>query len=253
VSGNSQTTRSKSTEIMDAFQLSVSGRWGHFRRPETNRTPLTHDFITKTAFIGMMGAVLGIERDEMRDLFPVFSEDLLYGVRLRAPVQKETHGFVVRDAEYPGRAKVSGTRKVTRRRYEFLRDPHFQVAIALQGDRVADHFEAFREHVDQGRAQFPPVLGWHNCPANLRLESTGTFEGPNQGEFTTRCFVSGDHDTETDKTDFHVGIDRIPTYQEDFWNRPDRYRTVVYPFGDHELATDGEFYEYSNGERWWLI
>lgn len=238
--------------MMDALQLSVSGPWGHFRRPETNRTPLTHDFITKTALIGMMGAVLGIERDEMRELFPVFSEDLLYGVRFRRPVKKETHGFVVRNAKYPGRAKVSGERKVTRRRYEFLRDPHFQVAVALEGDRVADHFEAFREHVDQGKAQFPPVLGWHNCPACLELESTGTFAEPNQGEFTARCFVSTDHDTETDDTDFHVGIDRIPTYQEDFWNRPDRYQTVVYPFGDHALTTTGEFYEYSNGERWWL-
>lgn len=238
---------------MKAIQISVSGRWGHFRRPETNRTPLTHDFMTKTALIGMMGAVLGIGRDEMRDLFPVFSEDLLYGVRFRNPVKKETHGFVVRSAKYPGRVKVSGQRKLTRRRYEFLRDPHFEIAIAQHGNRVASYVEAFREYVGDGKAQFPPVLGWHNCPARLDLISEGAFSAPQEGEFEARGFVSNEHDVNADEADFHVGIDRIPTYQEDFWNHPDRYQTVVYPFGDHALETSGTFYEYSNGERWWLI
>jgi hypothetical protein len=65
--------------------------------------------------------------------------------------------------------------------------------------------------------------------------------------------VSNEHETKTEDADFHVGIDRIPTYQEDFWNHPDRYQTVVYPFGDHALQTSGVFYEYSDGGQWWLI
>jgi CRISPR-associated protein Cas5 subtype I-B len=55
---------------MKGFQLEISGNWGHFKKPETNNNPLSHDFITKTAFIGMIGAVLGIERQEMKDYFP---------------------------------------------------------------------------------------------------------------------------------------------------------------------------------------
>jgi CRISPR-associated protein Cas5 subtype I-B len=238
---------------MQAIQLSVSGSWGHFRRPETNRTPLTHDFMTKTALIGMMGAVLGIGRDEMRPLFPQLSEDLLYGVGLRAPIRKETHGFIVRSAKYPGRAKVSGKRKVTRRRYEFLRDPHFQIAVALADDRSVSYFDRFRADVETQKATFPPVLGWHNCPASLRLLSSGTFSDVQHGDFEARCFVSNDHEVNTRDADFHVGIDRVPTYQEDFWNLPDQYQTIVYPFGDHALEATGEFYEYDNGERWWLI
>lgn len=238
---------------MQAIQLSISGPWGHFRRPETNRTPLTHDFITKTALIGMMGAVLGIERGEMRDLFPQLSEDLLYCVRLRGAIKKETHGFVVRSAKYPGRAKVSGKRKVTRRRYEFLRDPKFQVAVALRQERSAPYFDKFQDYIAQGKAHFDPVLGWHNCPAKLKLLSEGTFSDPQEGDFEARCFVSNDHKVNTETAGFHIGIDRVPTYQEDFWNLPDRYQTIVYPFGDHVLEASGEFFEYSDGGRWWLI
>lgn len=238
---------------MQAIQLSVSGPWGHFRRPETNRTPLTHDFITKTALIGMMGAILGIERDKMRGLFPQFSEDLLYGVGLRAPIKKETHGFIVRSAEYPGRAKASGERKVTRRRYEFLRDPKFHVAVALRKERSASYLNEFRDYVAQGKAHFDPVLGWQNCPAHVDLLSEGEFSDAQEGEFTAQCFVSNDHVVNIEDAGFHVGIDRIPTYQEDFWNLPDRYQTIVYPFGDHALEASGEFFEYSEGGRWWLI
>jgi CRISPR-associated protein Cas5h len=43
---------------MKGFQLEISGNWGHFKKPETNNNPLSHDFITKTALIGMIGAVL---------------------------------------------------------------------------------------------------------------------------------------------------------------------------------------------------
>lgn len=239
---------------MKALQFSISGRWAHFRKPETNRTPLTHDFITKTALIGLMGAVLGIDRRTMRPLFPVLSEDLLYGVRLLKPVKKESHGFVVRRAKYPARTHVSGERKLGRKRYEFLKNPHFQVAVALRDKRSEAHFDKFLRLVRCGRAYFPPVLGWHNCPANLELVSVGTFDGPQTGTFEANCFVSGDHNVSkhTDAA-FHVGIDRMPTYQEDFWNHPDQYQTVVYPFGDHALEVEGEYYEYDNGDRWWLM
>lgn len=246
-------TRTTTLFAMKALQLSISGSWGHFRKPETNRTPLTHDFITKTAFIGMMGAVVGVEREEMRPAFPKFSEDLLYGVRLRRPVQKEPHGFITRSAKYPGRTHDgSGERLLGRKRFEFLKKPHFQVAVALQDERSGDFFDEFLHCVESGKAQYTPVLGWHNCPANLSLVSSGTFADPQTGAFEASCFVSNDHHVESTGASFHIGIDRIPTYQENFWNRPDYYETVLYPFGDHLMEVEGEYFEYDNGECWWL-
>ena len=49
---------------MKGFQLEIKGNWGHFKRPETNNNPLSFDIMPKTAFIGMVGAVLGIKREE---------------------------------------------------------------------------------------------------------------------------------------------------------------------------------------------
>src|SRR5947209_12195430 len=83
---------------MKGTLISIGGNWGHFKKPETNNNPLTHDFITKTALIGMIGAVLGIERPEMRQVFPQLSEDLGYGVQIRGAVKKESWSFKLRYA-----------------------------------------------------------------------------------------------------------------------------------------------------------
>ena len=50
---------------MKGFQFKIDGDWAHFKKPETNNNPLSHDLIPKTALIGMIGAVLGIEREKM--------------------------------------------------------------------------------------------------------------------------------------------------------------------------------------------
>ena len=81
---------------MKTAMLCVQGNWAHFKKPETNNNPLTHDFLTKTALLGMIGAVLGKERDAMKGLFPRLSEDLRYGVALLRPVKKQTWSFTLR-------------------------------------------------------------------------------------------------------------------------------------------------------------
>ena len=90
--------------------LNIRGNWAHFKKPETNNNPLTHDFITKTALVGMMGAVLGIEREQMKSQFPLLTRGLLYGVQVVNPVKKISWGFTSRSAIHPtakiGRAHV---------------------------------------------------------------------------------------------------------------------------------------------------
>jgi len=240
---------------MKACQFTLGGAWGHFKRPETNNNPLTHDFITKTALIGLMGAVLGTERDEMREKYPAFSEDLRYGVQLLNPVKKESHSFIVRNADRPGRFYKSGNRLPKPKHFEFLRDPRFRVALALKDERSEDFFDLFAQALRDQEARYTPVLGLHNCPANITFESEGSFSEQQKGDFEARCFVSGEHALQdgADERPFHVGLDRMPTYQKDRWNPPDRYEEVVYLFGGQALSVTGTFYEYDDGGCWWLI
>lgn len=231
---------------MEAIQLNLEGRWAHFKKPETNNNPLTHDFITKTALIGLIGAVLGKERAEMRPLFPQLSEDLLYGVQVVKPIKKESWGFTMR--------KAVNVMDKAPKYIEVLKEPEFLVSVMLASTRSSEIFFEFVDFVEKCKAYFTPVLGLHNCPANIRLHSKGQFERKN-GDFVTKCFISKKHILNIEQTpQFRIGFDKIPTYQDDdFWNLPEKYVEVAFPSENKEINVKGEYYRFSNGDCWWLI
>lgn len=230
---------------MKGALIEIEGNWGHFKKPETNNNPLTHDFITKTAFIGMIGAVLGIERAEMKPLFPQLSEDICYGVQIRSAVKKESWSFKLRYAD-----NLFAKRPV---QMEFLKKPCYTVALALHNERSLQSFDQFTGAVQASEAKFTPVLGLHNCPANLRYIASGEFT-ITDGEFKTKSFITEQHKLVNLNKDFRIGVERVPTFQnDDFWNLPDKYVRVFYPSGDREISASGKHYEFTDGSRWALI
>ena len=241
---------------MKGYQIKVDDNWGHFKKPETNNNPLSHDLITKTALIGLIGAVLGIERKEMKELFPVFSEDLLYGVELINPVRKMSWGFTSATAVRP---TASGTPKY----FEFLKYPAFKLCIALQKERSEEYITQFIQSVKDEESIFPPVLGWHNCPANLSFISEGIYNRQEPGCFETKGFAHPqEHQLMEISGNFRIGFEKLPTFQDnDFWNLPERYKEVVYPDATCSLKLKGEHYSYCGqtpekieiNEQWWLI
>ena len=232
---------------MEAVQIVIEGRWAHFKKPETNNNPLTYSFITKTALIGLIGAVLGKERDEMRLLFPQLSEDLLYGVQVVKPIKKETWSFTMR--------KAVNIMEKAPKAMEFLKDPKFIASIALAGQRSKNVFSKFVSYIQNNEACFTPVLGLHNCPASLSLFEEGQFSKKHNGDFTTKSFVSKKHILNIDKiVSFRIGFEKIPTYQDDdFCNDPDKYKEVIFPSENNNINVKGEYYKFSNGDCWWLI
>lgn len=236
---------------MKGFQIIISGNWAHFKKPETNNNPLSHDLITKTALIGMIGAVLGIERADMKEIFRQLSEDLLYGVQLLNPVKKVSWGFTSKTAINP---TAAGSPKY----FEFLKNPNFKVSVGLKNSRSEKVFNNFKDSIGKEESIYTPVLGWHNCPANLQLESDGIFSEIQQGLFETFGFVeAGNHQPKDFSGSFRVGFDRLPTYQDnDFWNLPDKYKEIIYPDCPHSLKVEGTFLNYTSDkgtEKWWLI
>jgi len=238
---------------MKGFQLTISGNWAHFKKPETNNNPLTHDLITKTALIGMIGAVLGIDRSEMREKFPHFSEDILYGVSLLNPVKKISWGFTSRTAINPTQA---GSPKY----FEFLQNPKFRVNLALCNNRSEAEYYRFLDSVINGESVYTPVLGWHNCPANLEFVSEGEFSELREGEFCTNSFVrvANNYEFKFDKGEFRIGFEKLPSHQDDsFWNNPELYENVIYPDYPNFLNLKGPYYEYfthdNHKEQCWLM
>jgi len=235
---------------MEAVVFNAYGNWGHFRKVDSNNNPLTHDLITKTALIGLIGAVVGIDRLQMRKLFPVLSEGIIYSVAVNSRVIKESWGFTARNIREP----LSKAPK----QFEFLRMPNYTIVIALKNEECKDVFLKFCDYLYSEKAIFTPVFGLHNCPANLRFINKGQFSDIKNGEFQTKGFISNDHKLRSlEKINFRIGFDKIPTFQnDDFWNLPDRYQSIVYSSEDSLLDVSGYYYELNvenEKSKWFLI
>ncbi|MCF8236272.1 MAG: CRISPR-associated protein Cas5 [Bacteroidales bacterium] len=232
---------------MKAIQFILEGNWGHFKRPETNNNPLTYDFITKTALIGLIGAVLGKTRSQMIELFPVLSESLLYGLKLLNPVKKISWGFTSSSA-------INPTEPGNPKYFEFLEKPRFEIVLSLFDNKAESVFDDFKNALSSEMSFYTPVLGWHNCPANLKLVNEGVVSN-NNGDFNTGYFVEkGKHSLNLIGSHFRIGFDKVPTFQEDFWNKPEYFKEVVYPDAGNDLSVKGEYYELSKtNEQLWMI
>ena len=237
---------------MRGILIDVSGNWAHFRKPETSNNPLSHDFITKTALIGLIGSVLGKERVDMKPLFPQLSDDLLYGVQVRNAVRKQSWGFTNRS--------VSDAFAKAPKQMELIRDPCYFVLLGLANERSAALFEQFVTHIQSQEACFTPVLGLHNCPAEVSFKTEGSIDYVSGGEFETKGFITTTlhKPVVTGASNFRIGFDRMPSFQnDDFWNLPDRYFSVVYPSEtetkQHSLQATGPHYTFTDQSRWVLI
>ncbi len=246
---------------MEFAKLRIKGHWAHFKKPETNNNPLTHDFITKSAMIGMIGAILGVDRERMGPLFPIFSEDLRYGVALENSVWKQSWAFTLRRFD-PDKTRLEPSRPAPRA-FEFLREPQFIVILALTAARSEEHFRHFLNMVENSEAHYDPVLGLHNCPAEIELVSMGTASLSN-GPFTTQGFIALDRQPKVDiDGGLRIGFERLPSYQNtEMWNPPERYVEVVYTdvrpnMRKQPINGDGEHFrlkvEDSTEEAWCLI
>jgi CRISPR-associated protein Cas5h len=235
---------------MKGVKLHIRGNWGQFRRPETNNNPLSHDFITKTALIGMIGAVLGKNREEMKSLFPMLSKDLKYGVQLNNEVKKQSWGFTFRN--------VKNSWEKSPKQMEIIRNPDYTIMICLLDDAAETSREIYSNFIQSckdSRSCYEPVLGLHNCPAEIEFIEEGIFEYISAGTFSTKGFVTSKHKPEEfDMINFRIGFDKIPSFQNnDFWNLPEEYVSVIYPSNNKELIVSGEHYIFNNDSKWCLI
>lgn len=244
-----ETSSASTCSALPGVLFRVSGRWAHFKKPETNNNPLTHDFITKTALLGLMGAVLGVERRAMRPLFPQWSDDLLYGVQVLATVKKESWSFTMRE--------VANQNNKAPKPMELLKNPDFLVALACRNPNSLEEFQQFVTYLQNSRACYTPVLGLHNCAAELEFVSSGDFTA-SSGAYATKGFAPRTHGlnrANLNFDDFRLGFERIPTHQnDDFWNRPEKYVEVCYPDAGREIAlNDGDFFRFADGNAWNLV
>ncbi len=148
----------------------IHGDYGHFRKFNTTSSPLTYAIPTRIAIAGMLGAILGIERELSPGKFPegvqptqeVFANNHCgIGIQLLNPIMKTVIGFN-RLMTKKSFFEISSRTQVP---YELLKYPKFRIFVHLENQAL---FVELTNRLKESSHHFTPYLGLS--------QFTGTFD-----------------------------------------------------------------------------
>jgi CRISPR-associated protein Cas5h len=159
----------------------IGGEYGHFRKFNTTSSPLTYPVPPRTALIGVLGAILGIEREvapgkfrkDQASVHEVFSkEHANIAIQLLNPIKKVNMAFNLLDTGKSGSSFFNITNR-TQIEFELLKDPKYRVFIQLQDNALHSRLA---QSLQKRSHYFTPYLGLSQFIADISWvgATTGT-------------------------------------------------------------------------------
>ncbi|MFA0960355.1 type I-B CRISPR-associated protein Cas5b [Roseivirga sp. BDSF3-8] len=164
----------------EVLAFTLRGEYGHFRKFNTTTSPLSYSLPGPTALAGLMGAVLGIEREDSGGKLPGGGEPLReafspkrcrWAVQVIHPVKKVYIGFnLINTKAFADYYNLDGRANKGRTQVEFelLKDLAYRIYLQWdhpRRDELAERLSVRRHH-------FTPYLGLSQFTAELDGEGT---------------------------------------------------------------------------------
>jgi CRISPR-associated protein Cas5h len=185
------------TDAREFTIFDVQSDLAHFRRPYAITSALTFPIPPRTALCGLVGAVLGLPKNE--GLSDLTDEHAVFGLLESAPLHLTQYSFnLVQTKDNPG-FRLKAENPHTQVRYECIRGPRYRVAFSHP--TLASEL---RRLLIEGRTVYTPCLGlaWMiACIADVRSESGELIDDAATGSY--KCLVrtadlSGDIEWDAD-------------------------------------------------------
>lgn len=150
------------------YLFTVRGQFAHWRKWFTTTSALTYSFPPRTAVIGMVGAILGVQREEVAERFRV--SDTRIAVCPLRPIVKDRLPEKWRQSPpriIKGRFDPAKMDESFQENLEVIRHPRYRIIF---WHREADLMKALRERLQQKRWVYPPCLGVMGFLADVEWE-----------------------------------------------------------------------------------
>ncbi|TYB30543.1 MAG: type I-B CRISPR-associated protein Cas5 [Candidatus Mcinerneyibacterium aminivorans] len=152
----------------------VFGDWGHFKIPYTTTSPLSFPIPPKTTVTGMLGAILGLGKNEYLKYFSKRNYKL--GIIINNPVKKIRIGqnlinTKTEKTKYFGRMKADKSAR-TQLNIEYLKNPSYTFIIKSE---YSDFYNDLKKKLSNGETVYTLYLGISECIANY--DYVGEFKG----------------------------------------------------------------------------
>jgi len=151
----------------------VWGDYAHFRKYYTTSSPLSFSIPPRTALIGLISAIVGLEKEEY--LYHMTKDKARIAVRLLNSVKKvrlglnlvDTKGGETRLEHWRIKPRWEGTNYRTGRtqiRFEFLKDPKYRIYFQHREEEL---HRSLRQNLSLHKSVYTPYLGISELLANF--------------------------------------------------------------------------------------
>ncbi|NNV07629.1 type I-B CRISPR-associated protein Cas5b [Geobacillus sp. C56-T2] len=236
---------------MNVLVFDVRADFGHFRQMYSTSSPLTYSFIPPTALFGLLGAIVGVGKEE-NDYLRVFNHETTnVAVRLMEPVRKTRVGINYVNTKgniWVPKQRREGAR--TQIRVEFLRFPRFRCYVYMNDH---ERFSQLVDFVRQHKSVYTPCLGLSECLADVQFVAVDDFHRVEaiDKESVPICSVIPGRDIQALKVEpgKEYRKERV-AWEMDPARVVSRYEEVIFEAGARPLLASVPYYwENAQGER----
>lgn len=134
---------------MKTLCFRLYGDFGHFRKYFTTTSPITYSIIPPTAAMGVIGAILGLERKDNSYYNILQNAKTRIGIGIQGGVKKRSFGInlINTKGDYwvPTRRNPNGSRTPTR--YEFIVKPDYLIFVSMEDKELLEDLAmSIKEH-----------------------------------------------------------------------------------------------------------
>ncbi len=154
--------------------LDIEGEYGHFRKFNTTTSPLTYSTPPRTAVIGILGAILGIEREVQTGIFnegqsplaEIMSQDTMQiAVQVLKPIKKVQMGFNLLNTK--SKSSFFNIENRTQIEFQLLRNPSYRIFIKWHNELL---FKNLVDNVKSNITHFTVSLGLSQFLATVKFQ-----------------------------------------------------------------------------------
>jgi len=160
-------------KINEVLVFDVWGDYAHFRRIETTTSPLTYLIPTGTSLVGLISAIIGLERDSYYEHFSPESTE--FAIRIVNPVKKirmnlslidTKKGFFLWDIKENPRTLIP---------FEFLKEPKYRIYFWTEHNEL---YRKLKRCLERHQSVYTPYLGITGLIANFEYINEYDIKAP---------------------------------------------------------------------------
>jgi CRISPR-associated protein Cas5h len=164
--------------------LDVWGDYAHFRKIYTTSSPLTYSFPPRTALSGLIGAIVGLDKE---DYFRHFlRKDAKIGCKILKPIKKVRIGENLINTKSAIQMHLIKNRNQIR--VEFVKDPSYRIYFTHSDEALYNNLKSL---LVNHQSIYTPCLGLSQLICNFRFVGEFELESLDEGLQTIDSVVPG--------------------------------------------------------------